>query len=124
MKKPEYNSITLDVVEGKSTVPGKFSRINGKIVGISTHVIGTRAAASAKLAIMDGGQEVQRPVDIAFTETDNRGSFKMGVMPVEIENPGNITVSLSLDTPVAANGDFKVEVLLISEVDGQGSFCN
>lgn len=117
MKKRIYQSETIELLAGSSLGKADFPRIEGTIIGVSTHVLGDRGTQRAKLEIADGGQEAYRPLDIAFTETNGRGSFEAGVLPVQICNPGNIKATITLDAAVPVDGDFKVEVLLVTERD-------
>lgn len=117
MKKPEYNSVTLTIGEGGQISKDTFPRLNGVVTGVSTHVIGDRPSKRARLALTDGGQEAYRPFDVAFSETEGRGSFREGVLPLYIPNPGDIGVSVTTDEVLAAGESLIVEVLLISEVE-------
>lgn len=116
MNKPEYNSITVSLGNGDSIQEADFPHIDGTILGMSTHIVGgTRHGKRVRLALKDGGNEVQKPVDAAFSETSGRSSFENGLMRLNIQNPGRITASVQLDSALGAGETIKVEVLLVSD---------
>lgn len=116
MNKPDYNSATITLTEGDAIKEADFPHIDGRIVGMSTHVVGgTRYGKRVRLALKDGGNEVRKPIDLAFTETAGRSVEDGGQMKLNISNPGRITASVQLDSELAAGETIKVEVLLISD---------
>lgn len=120
MRKQEYNSATVTLTSGESIKEVEFPSINGNITKIGTAIIGERYGKRVRLALKDGGNEVQRPVDVLFTETSGRASFEDGLMKKEIPNPGRITAAIQLDSALGAGETIKVEVLLVSEMNNQG----
>lgn len=122
----EYNSITLKMEAGTSIVTGKFPQINGEITGLSTHTTGDKAGKTVRLTILNGGNEHHDPLDVAFTETEGRSSFKEGIIEMNISKPGLMTAKAILEGELGAGETINIEVLLVSKEKetGQEAFCN
>lgn len=115
MKNLEYNSVTVNLTAGDQVKEADFPIINGRIIGLSTTLIGDRAGKRVRLALKDGGNETHRPLDVAFSETSGRSSFSEGLVPLNVKNPGRMTASIQLDSPLEGAENIKVEVLLVCE---------
>lgn len=114
----DFTSVTIEIEYNISPVTVKSATlppIDGRIVGMSTHTKRVGTTTPAKLQLKDGGVELYRPIDVAFSETEGRSTFMDGVIPLNISNPGKIEATLIIaDAP--ANGEkIIVELLIISE---------
>lgn len=117
MRKLEYNSVTVTLTTGDTVQETDFPKVNGRIIGLSTHVLGDRFNRRVRLALKDGGSETHRPMDVAFTETNGRSTGNEPQLHLNISNPGAITAQIQLDAELEADQTIKVEVLLFSEIE-------
>jgi hypothetical protein len=109
----DLNSVTVTIPNGEtSSNDEEFARIDGKIIGFTSHTIKGDDDAALKLAVKNGGDNITTPTHPAITETVGRSSFKDGIAQIEVERPGNITAQLKSDIPVKNN--VKVEVVIVS----------
>jgi len=117
MTKQDIISATITLTTGDQIKDVDFPNIPGRITGVSTHLIGDRYGNRVRLAIKDGGSEVRRPIDVAFSETSGRASGVVAQLPLHVANPGRITAQVQLDSVLDANQTIKVEVLIFCEID-------
>lgn len=127
MRELDYHSITLSMQENNQEVNQDFPRIEGRVIGMATHVVGTRPDKSIRLTLRENGSDRYRPIDISFSETEGRSGFESSLLKLNIPNPGRLTGALIADAPLANGEDFKLEVILVSEKPAQESagdnFC-
>lgn len=112
-----YDTVDISMEEGDSIKNNEFPTISGKILGFMTTVVGDRPSGKrANITLKMNGNDIHRPIDLNFTETKGRAGFKNGLLPLHLENPGRITAQVNMDAAVANGEDFKVQVLVVSQV--------
>ena len=116
-KMKKYNTVVVSLEEGDTVATADFPTIPGKMLGFGTTLIGNRPGSKGvKVTLKDGGNDMHRPIDINFSETVGRNNLIESLLHLEKENPGRITAQIQVDAPVAAGEEFKVEVLVLSNV--------
>lgn len=113
MKKIEYYRAYVSLTENDREVSQDFDTITGgRIVGIGTHIVGTRPEQSVRTTIRENGSDVYDPVDASFTETEGRATFNGSLLETHINNPGRMTAVVTLNSALGNGEDFAVEFLL------------
>lgn len=108
-----YTTVYFDVAINDTVKTVDFPHIEGRILGFSTTVVGTRPAERVQVVIKEGASDLHRPMDVNFSETTGRSSFEDGAIRLNVENPAAMSAQLTI--PAGASGAFGVEVLIISE---------
>lgn len=115
LKPLDYHSLTIPLAQGQQESSQDFPIIEGRIIGVSTHIIGSRPAKSVRLTLRENGSDKYRPIDVAFSETEGRSSFGDSLLRLDIPAPGRLTAAVIADEALGSGEDFKVEVVLVSE---------
>jgi hypothetical protein len=109
---------------GQSQNEVEFGNIPGAVKAMNTILIGSiPAGENADISLLDGGNAVVMPIDLAVTEVQTKSSVEGARFPVSIQHPGAIKAVVTASRPLAAGEAFKVKVIVYYQ-DYSQEGCN